>query len=234
MENLFFAGRNISATHMAMSSTRVMATCGLFGEAVGKAAAIVTKNSLTPHEVYLQKIPQVQELLMKEGCFLPSKTRTISEVCKKANLSGANDEIRNGQDRLHERYFNAKKESNKASEMCPIKYSFEETEIGFVHLTFDSDINRRTLDGSWIEQRRSMRANHRLDSPQLHMPRTLCKEFELIGKRRGESVCLLQVKENRKRDYHLSINSSFDELILIPKITWGGDKEVPVISFDFS
>ena len=33
VENLFFAGRNISMTHMAMSSIRVMATCALLGEA---------------------------------------------------------------------------------------------------------------------------------------------------------------------------------------------------------
>lgn len=38
VENLFFAGRNISMTHMAMSSIRVMATCALLGQAVGTAA----------------------------------------------------------------------------------------------------------------------------------------------------------------------------------------------------
>ena len=53
VENLFFAGRNISMTHMAMSSIRVMATCALLGEAVGKAAGIAVKEKLTPHGVYL-------------------------------------------------------------------------------------------------------------------------------------------------------------------------------------
>lgn len=37
--NLFLAGRNISATHYALSSTRVMLTCAQLGEAVGAAAA---------------------------------------------------------------------------------------------------------------------------------------------------------------------------------------------------
>ncbi|MFN6375407.1 MAG: FAD-dependent oxidoreductase [Chitinophagia bacterium] len=37
--NLFFAGRNISASHYALSSTRVMLTCAQLGEAVGMAAA---------------------------------------------------------------------------------------------------------------------------------------------------------------------------------------------------
>lgn len=234
VENLFFAGRNVSATHMAMSSTRVMATCALLGEAVGKAVAIATKNSLTPHDVYLYQIQQVQELLVNEGCFLPSKLRTVSNVCKNASLRGANDDIRNGRDRLHARYGDADKEPNKASKDSPIAYAFEETKINFVHLTFDSDLNRDTLDGTWVERRRSTRAMRRLDSPQLHMPTTLCKEFELIGKRNGESVCLLQIEENRKRSYHIPIHAIFDELILIPKSTWGNNKEVSVISFDFS
>ncbi len=38
--NLFFAGRNISATHIAFASTRVMATCAVGGQAVGTAAAL--------------------------------------------------------------------------------------------------------------------------------------------------------------------------------------------------
>jgi hypothetical protein len=54
VENLFFAGRNISATHAAMSSTRVMATCAIMGQAVGTAAAIATRDGLTPRGVYEQ------------------------------------------------------------------------------------------------------------------------------------------------------------------------------------
>ena len=52
VENLFFAGRNISVTHAALSSTRVMATCATVGQAVGVAAAIAAANGLTPRGVY--------------------------------------------------------------------------------------------------------------------------------------------------------------------------------------
>ena len=44
IENLYFAGRNISVTHTAMSASRVMATCALLGQAVGTASAIAIKN----------------------------------------------------------------------------------------------------------------------------------------------------------------------------------------------
>jgi len=52
VENLFFAGRNISATHVAFASTRVMATCSVGGEAVGFAAARCVKDGLkSPQQI---------------------------------------------------------------------------------------------------------------------------------------------------------------------------------------
>ena len=46
--NLFFAGRNISATHYALSSTRVMLTCAQLGEAVGMAASHAVRSQRDP------------------------------------------------------------------------------------------------------------------------------------------------------------------------------------------
>lgn len=47
IENLLFAGRNISVTHAARSSTRVMATCAILGQAAGTAAAL-SPNIIAP------------------------------------------------------------------------------------------------------------------------------------------------------------------------------------------
>jgi hypothetical protein len=44
LENLFMAGRNISATHTALSSSRVQATCATLGQTVGTAAAIADNH----------------------------------------------------------------------------------------------------------------------------------------------------------------------------------------------
>lgn len=84
MENLFFAGRNISATHMALSSTRVMATCALMGQAVGTAAAIAVKHDLTPRGVYEQKMRQLQDTLMEQDSHLPWHTRSIPAMSRAA------------------------------------------------------------------------------------------------------------------------------------------------------
>ena len=131
-------------THTAMSSIRVMATCGLLGEAVGKAAAIATKNGLTPHGVYLEKIKTLQEKLLNEDSFLPSKTREIGDVCKKAQLN-ASDVLRNGQDRAHRLYsVNSYYMAEKGEK---IEYSFEKADVSSVQIVFDSDLNRDTLPG---------------------------------------------------------------------------------------
>lgn len=234
VENLFFAGRNISMTHVAMSSVRVMATCGLLGEAVGKAAAIAVKYALSPHEVYLQKTEELQTLLLNEDCFLPSRTRKIPAVCKKATLSGADERIRNGQDRAHRIYATAQEGgANRVLKSEPIVYTFEEEYVSVAHIVFDSDLDRKTLPGSACERTRSMRANRKLNSPQTYMPKTLCKEFLLLGEIRGVQTELLHVTNNRKRAYHVRIDKKLDKLTLIPMDGWGDEETVSVISFDF-
>ena len=235
VENLFFAGRNISMTHTAMSSIRVMATCALLGEAVGKAASIAVKNDYTPHDVNLSELEQLQNLLMNEDCFLPSKTREISSVCQGAELNIQGDVIRNGQDRAH-RIYNTDESTcayeAKAGE--EITYTFDEAKVSAVHIVFCSDLNRDTLPGSHCERSHSTRANQRLDSPQMHMPKTLCKAFRVIGERKGEKQVLLEVTNNRKRAYHMQVDRVFDKLTLIPISGWDDSESIPVISFDFT
>lgn len=229
VENLFFAGRNVSMTHLAMSSMRVMATCALMGEAVGKAAALAIHNGLTPHGVYTNKLWDLQQLLLNEDCFLPSIPRPVAEVCQKATLN-APDSLRNGQDRIHKIY-----EGNTIYEAAPgqaITYSFPCQSVSSAHIVFDSDLNRKTLPGGWCEQGHTTRAQYLLNSPIMHMPTTLCKEFKLLGTKDGVTTELAHVTDNRKRAWHIPVNQAFDQLSLIPLASWG-DGSVPVISFDF-
>lgn len=61
LKNLFMAGRNASCSHVAFTSTRVMATCAVMGQAVGTAAALCTRHNLLPRQLYEDK-PKLQEL----------------------------------------------------------------------------------------------------------------------------------------------------------------------------
>ena len=66
IDNLFMAGRNISVTHVALGTVRVMRTTGMMGEVVGMAAALCRENACSPREVYQHHLPQLKAL-MQEG-----------------------------------------------------------------------------------------------------------------------------------------------------------------------
>ena len=70
VENLFMAGRCISVTHEALGTVRVMKTCGMMGEVVGKAASVAVKHGATPRGVYERHWGELEELLK-----LPGKAR---------------------------------------------------------------------------------------------------------------------------------------------------------------
>lgn len=63
IKNLFLAGRVISATHVAFGSTRVMATCGAGGQAVGIAAALCIEKNCQPRA--LTEASSMNELLTR-------------------------------------------------------------------------------------------------------------------------------------------------------------------------
>jgi FAD dependent oxidoreductase len=63
IKNLFMAGRNISVTKTGLGPVRVMRTCGMMGEVVGKAASICVKKNITPREVYEKELNQLIGLL---------------------------------------------------------------------------------------------------------------------------------------------------------------------------
>ena len=67
IENLFMAGRNISVTHEALGTVRVMKTCGMMGVVVGKAAAVAITHGTTPREVYYQHLDELIDLLKLPG-----------------------------------------------------------------------------------------------------------------------------------------------------------------------
>lgn len=64
--NLLFAGRNISATHIAFGATRVMATCATLGEAAGTAAALCVAEGLTPRELAGRRPELVRRTLLRQ------------------------------------------------------------------------------------------------------------------------------------------------------------------------
>lgn len=63
--NLFMAGRDISVTHVALGSVRVMRTCAMMGEVVGMAASICSKRSVLPRDIYTTYFEDLKALMRK-------------------------------------------------------------------------------------------------------------------------------------------------------------------------
>lgn len=63
IQNLFMAGRDISVTHVALGSVRVMRTTGMMGEVVGMAASLCKKLDTTPRGVYLYYLDDLKQLM---------------------------------------------------------------------------------------------------------------------------------------------------------------------------
>ncbi len=63
IENLFMAGRNISVTHVALGTVRVMRTTGMMGEVIGMAASICKKNNTSPRGVYEKYLRELIEMM---------------------------------------------------------------------------------------------------------------------------------------------------------------------------
>jgi len=66
VDNLFMAGRNISVTHVALGTVRVMRTTGMMGEVVGMAASLCKKYNESPRGIYRSHLPELK-VLMEDG-----------------------------------------------------------------------------------------------------------------------------------------------------------------------
>ncbi len=80
IDNLFFAGRNISVSHLALSSVRVMATCAMLGQAVGTAAALARRHDCLPRELGAAHIDELQQLLLAQDQFIPGIKRRLGRA----------------------------------------------------------------------------------------------------------------------------------------------------------
>ena len=89
IDNLFVAGRLISASHVAFGSTRVMATCGHGGQVVGMAAALCKSLQLLPADLIAEeKVKFLQDKLNIGGQSIPGlPIDSNGNLLSKANLT---------------------------------------------------------------------------------------------------------------------------------------------------
>ena len=214
IKNLMFAGRNISATHAAMSSSRVMATCAVVGQAVGTAAAMLVLED-APSSIDDIDIKQLQQMLMFDDCWIPWQQREISPLTKKAAANS--EQARNGIDRGDDNCWIGKEGES-------LVYRFDTPQkLSSIRLIFDSDLNRDYLN---------MPCSYPLVQPKYKVPATLIKEYKIILSLEDGSKKEIHVPNNRQRFVlHQEINAVITAAELVP-ISTHGCKEYRVFSFE--
>lgn len=65
LDNMFMAGRNISVSHIALGTVRVMRTTAMMGEVVGLAASVCHKGNLLPRDISTSAFDKLKTLMNK-------------------------------------------------------------------------------------------------------------------------------------------------------------------------
>jgi FAD dependent oxidoreductase len=94
VSNLLLAGRNISASHVAFTSTRVMGTCASIGQAAGTAAALCKRHNLLPRQLYQQKprLTELQQLLLRDDATIRSlRNQDPLDLARQARVTASTE-----------------------------------------------------------------------------------------------------------------------------------------------
>ncbi len=245
IDNLMFAGRNISASHLAFATTRVMATCGVIGQAVGTGAALAIEKNVLPREIGENHIKELQERLLEDDCFLPKFKRQMPKLTKEATLSseyGDASVLQNGIDRKiwgnDNGYWGI---CNRA-----ITYTFpKETYVEGFRIVADSDLDREYTEGNPDALNISTTLFKRADynHTSFGFPKCMLKSFDVeILDSDGNWKIVYTEKNNHQRMIRGKIKAKTKAVRLIPKSTyfsetlWNdyGSSQVHIFAFDIN
>ena len=149
ISNLMMAGRDISASKMAMGSTRVMGTCAIGGQAAGTAAALCIKYDCNPRGVG-EHITELQQLLLKDDAYIPGiRNEDPADLARGAKVTAtsaqegfAPENVIDGISRDEDGHRNLwiSGEGRAGGETLSLELA-EEQPVSEVHLTFDPNFH---------------------------------------------------------------------------------------------
>lgn len=228
IENLMFAGRNISVTHIALSSSRVMRTCAVIGQAAGTAAALAVGHDISPREVGRKRLDELQQALMDDDCWLPGRRRAVSKLTAEAAISASNGNaelLRSGHDRIIENDPNCWETSLGGH----AEYRFERpVTVASVRIAFDSNLAR------YYRDMRQLYA-HTLDFKPCPVAPELVRSFRIeYETEEGKWETLAREANNYQRLYRAAVTPTASRAFrLVPEKSWGNDT-VRIFGWDIS
>lgn len=198
ISNLMQAGRILSASKLAMASSRVMGTCSVGGQAAGTAAAMCVQYGCQPRQVG-ERIGELQQRLLRSDCYIPGfVNQDAGDLARRARAEASScleghpaDKVLNGVSRDTEEAVNCWESDGIRAEGETLTLRLDRpARLGQVRLTFDSNLNRAikiTLSAKRMAQQ------------QAGPPRELVKDYEVRLVRNGEAAASRRVEGNYQR-----------------------------------
>lgn len=198
--NLLMAGRNISASHVAFSSTRVMATCSAIGQAVGSAAAFCVHKKRMPKEIVSDKqlLEEFQQLLLKnDQSLIGIRNQDANDMALKAKVA-ASSETNTGKAEAIIDGWNRSIDDEKTHQWQALMNGSpwiqlqwpKPQKITEIQITFDSGLNRKLfLTGQDSEYAQQIRG------PQ---PETVA-DYSIAAKMNNSFEEIIKIKDNYTR-----------------------------------
>jgi hypothetical protein len=220
VSNLFCAGRCHSASHAAMSATRVMGTCSLMGQAVGTAAAIARRTGQGPRGVHANHVRELQQALLEDDVYLPWQVREVAGASRAARLAasaGDPEPLRNGVDRPVGDRDNGWRSPLGAT----VEYRLPaECDLHEVRLVCDSELDRQ--DPAAKRRALNMRYYYPLNAAPWQVPAAMLKAFriETLDAQGGWQVAV-EVVDNHQRLVRVPLRARTAGVRLTPLATWG-------------
>jgi hypothetical protein len=217
VDNLLFAGRNISVTHAALSSTRVMATCAVIGQAAGTAAALAVQHGVAPAGLYPNRIAELQQRLMEDDAYLPGLARGIDDLTTTASCD--TPQLNNGHDRPLGEQANAW--IGGVGDAATLTWP-EPVDIAAVRLVFDSNLSHD----------KRMPCSYPLKGNRQSMPTTLVRGYRIeAADEAGQWQAVCRETDNYQRLAVTPVQRRAQGLRLVVETTWG-DEQVKLFGFE--
>lgn len=90
IDNLLFAGRHVSTTHIGLGTLRVQGTLATLGQAAGTAAGLCLRHGCTPRALGQQHLGQLQQTLLKHDQYIPElKNEDPDDLARTATVSAS-------------------------------------------------------------------------------------------------------------------------------------------------
>ena len=226
IDNLFLAGRDISATKLGFASTRIIGCCAVGGQAVGAAASLCRKYGITSPRELAPHIGEVQQILLKHDAFLPGFVNTDPEdFALKATFSassfikgGEPCKVTDGVSRRIGEESHAWVTDKVNGEELVMKLPKAET-VRQMRYTFDSNFAypiRVTMSPNRQAQQRP------------GVPEELVKDFDVVFRLNGKEVRNVQVRGNHQRLNVIDVEPTVCDEVILKVLSTNGAEKVTV------